>query len=85
MITPELDFAVKDKRPAKPKAAAQLYAEDKCEEMLLDSGLHESRSKLAIKSCKDDAMAAFKNGQVEQEVVEIYTEKEQGAHFWHHG
>lgn len=46
--------------------------------MIIQSGLHENQSKLAIKSCKDDALAAFKQGEVAQEIVDKYTEKEQG-------
>jgi hypothetical protein len=46
--------------------------------MLIQSGLPEKQSKLAIKTCKDDAIAAFKKGEVEQSVIDEYTEKEKG-------
>lgn len=49
--------------------------------MMIQSGLHEKDSKLAIKTCKDDALAAFKNGEVDQATVNTFTEQEQGDRF----
>lgn len=72
-------FAAKEKRPTKPKTAAQLYADSECEAMIVQSGLHENQSKLAVKSCKDDALAAFKQGRVKQPIVDKFEEKEQGT------
>ena len=47
--------------------------------MIVQSGLHEDQSKLAIKTCKDDALAAFKQGEVEQTIVDKFEEKEKGT------
>lgn len=52
---------------------------------MIQSGFHENQSKLAIKTCKDDALAAFNKGDVDQAIVDKYTEKEQGADSRSHG
>jgi hypothetical protein len=62
------------------KSAAQLYAEQACEVMLIGGGLLDDRGKhrLALAACKDDALKRWQEGGLTTDVVEKFKRAEEG-------